>query len=106
MSSNIPAWFWVLYYTFLTTTFFISIFAIIRKKHRWFSIINLMIVITVPFISIINTMGIIAAKNEFIYLTNHLEQGDLWAVYVSAGYIFILAWWVLFIKASVGEKKV
>ncbi len=104
--SNIPAWFWIIYYTFFATTFFISVLAVIRRRNRWFSIINLIIVVTVPFVSIINTMGIIAAANEFIHLMNHLRQGDLWAVYVWAGYLFILIWWVWFIKDTVRGKKV
>ncbi|MEA1962208.1 MAG: hypothetical protein U9N81_13240 [Bacillota bacterium] len=103
-TSNIPAWFWILYYSLLIITFGVSILTIIRKRNRLFSIINLAIVITVPIISLINSIGMQAA-NEFLHLIIHLKQGDLWAFYVFAGYAFILVWWLFFIRVSVKVKN-
>jgi hypothetical protein len=93
-TTTLPAWFWALYYAFLIITFGISIFAIMRKRNRVLSIVNLVMVITVPAISFINSIGR-SEPNEFQHLIIHLMQGSLWAIYAFVGYLFILVWWIL-----------
>jgi len=96
-TTSLPAWFWILYYAFLLLTFGVSIIAIMGKRNRILSIINLIILITVPAISFINSIGM-SAPNEFQHLIIHLMQGSLWAIYAFVGYLFILVWWILFLK--------
>lgn len=96
-TTSLPGWFWIIYYFFLIITFGVSIFAIMEKRNRVLSIINLIILITVPAISFINSIGR-SAPNEFQYLIIHLMQGSLWAIYTFVGYLFILVWWILFLK--------
>lgn len=95
--TSLPSWFWMLYYSFLLLTFSVSIITIMKKRNRILSIINLIILITVPVVSFINSIGRIA-PNEFQHLIIQLMQGSLWAIYVCAGYLFILIWWILFLK--------
>jgi presenilin-like A22 family membrane protease len=80
---------------FLIITFGISIYAIIKNRNRLLSIINSVIVISVPFISFVNSIGR-TAENEFQHLIISLKQGNLWAIYALTGYLFILLWWLLF----------
>lgn len=96
-STTLPAWFWTLYYAFLIITFGVSIFAIMKKRNRVLSIINLVIVITVPVISFINSLGR-SAPDELQHLIIHLMRGSLWAIYAFVGYLFILVWWFYFIR--------
>lgn len=100
-TTSLPAWFWILYYTFLLITFGVSIIAIMKKRNLILSIINLIILITVPAISFINSIGR-SAPNEFQHLIIYLMQGSLWAIYAFVGYLFILVWWVLFLKNNNG----
>lgn len=97
VSTTLPAWFWILYYAFLTITLGISIFAVMGKRNRVLSIINLVVVVTVPAISFINSIGR-TAPNEFHHLIIHLKQGSPWAIYALLGYLFILVWWMFFLK--------
>lgn len=96
-TTSLPAWFWIIYYVFLIITFSVSIFAIMKKRNRMLSIINLIILITVPAISFINSIGR-SAPNEFQHLIIHLMQGSPWAIYAFIGYLFILVWWIFFYK--------
>lgn len=96
-TTSLPGWFWIIYYVFLIITFGVSIFAIMKKRNRVLSIINLIILITVPAVSFINDIGR-SAPNEFQHLILNLMQGSLWAIYAFVGYLFILVWWILFYK--------
>lgn len=93
--TSLPDWFWILYYAFLLLTFGVSIISIMKKRNRILPIINLIILITVPVVSFINSIGR-SAPNEFQHLVIHLMQGSLWAIYAFVGYLFILVWWILF----------
>lgn len=97
--TSLPAWFWFFYYTFLLITFGVSIIAIMKKRYRILSIINLIILITVPAISFINSIGR-SASDEFQHLIIHLMQGSLWVIYAFVGYLFVLVWWILYLKSN------
>lgn len=100
-TTTLPNWFWILLYAVLIITLSISIFSIIRRTNRGISIINLIAVITAPVVHFSGSVGRPGGLNEFEHLFSHLIQGNLWAIYVSICYIFILFWWVLFIKTVI-----
>ncbi len=100
-TTTLPNWFWILSYAVLIITLSISMFSIIRRIYTGLSLINLVAVITTPFVHFTGSIGRPGGLNEFEHLFNHLIQGNLWAIYVSIGYIFILFWCVLFIKTEI-----
>lgn len=101
---SLPAWFWIIYYGFYLLTFSISMISIAKKRKRMLSIINLIILITIPFISFINGTGRIGT-NEFQHLIMHLSRASLWSIYVLVGYLFIFIWWILFLKNKLPKFK-
>ncbi len=103
-TTTLPEWFWVLVYAVLIITFITSIISIIRRMYRGLSIINLIVVITTPFVHFVGSVGRSGGLNEFEHLLSHLIQGNLWAIYVSIGYIYILVWWVLILKTLINTK--
>ncbi|WP_353894494.1 hypothetical protein PRVXH_001300 [Proteinivorax hydrogeniformans] len=106
-STTLPSWFWILFYAVLIITLSISIFCIIRRiYYRRLTIINLLAVITTPFVHFSESLGRPEGINEFEHLFSHLILRNLWAVYVSIGYIFILFWWMLFLKTTFSSKVI
>ncbi|MDF2680940.1 MAG: rane protein [Brevibacillus sp.] len=35
--------------------------------------------------------------NEFEHFISQLQQGAIWSLFTIIGYLFLLAWWVLFL---------
>lgn len=94
-TTSLPAWFWVFYYAFLLVTVGTSVFFIIRDHSRTLSAVNLLFGVTSPIVHFAGAAWRPGGVNEFELLLEHLIQGNLWAVYVSVAYIFILTWWAL-----------
>ncbi|MED4752539.1 hypothetical protein [Brevibacillus choshinensis] len=94
---TLPNWFWVLYYLFLLATFGTALFSVIRKKMIRLSILAIIFVVTVPIISLINSIGRTEGMNEFEHLISQIQQGAIWSIFTVIGYLFLLVWWVLFL---------
>jgi hypothetical protein len=61
------------------------------------SILAIIFAITVPIISLINSIGRVEGMNEFEHFISQLQQGAIWSLFTIIGYLFLLAWWVLFL---------
>jgi hypothetical protein len=97
---TLPAWFWILYYIFFVITFIFSIYAIVRNRIRKWSFVTVIFVITIPILSVMFGMARSEGYNEFEYLWQELMRFQLWAVYVTIGYLYIVFWWILFLRNS------
>lgn len=94
---TLPNWFWVIYYLFLLTTLGTALFSVIRKKMISLSILASIFAVTVPIISLINSIGRAEGMHEFEHLISQLQQGAIWSIFTILGYLFLLVWWVLFL---------
>ncbi len=94
---TLPNWFWAIYYIILISTLAAGIFSIIRKKIRALSVLTIVFTLTVPIISFLNSIGRGEGMNEFEHFISQLQQGTIWSIYTTIGYIFIVVWWVLFL---------
>jgi hypothetical protein len=94
---TLPAWFWILYYIFFVITFIISIYSIVKNRVRNLSFLTVIFVITIPILSVMFGIGREEGYNEFEHLWKELIHFQLWAVYVTIGYLFIIVWWILFL---------
>jgi len=94
---TLPAWFWITYYLFILMIFCSAIYSIIRKKLFISSIIALIFTITVPIISLINSIERPADQTEFDHLLLQLQQGAIWSIYTLVGYAYLLFWFVFFL---------
>jgi hypothetical protein len=93
---TLPAWFWIGYYLLILIIFSSSIFNIIRKTMFLSTFIALLFTITVPMISLMNSIERSVDQNEFEHLLNQLKQGSLWSIYTFIGYLYLLACLVCF----------
>lgn len=94
---TLPNWFWVLNYLFLLTTLGTTIFSFTKRKIKGLSIVAIAVTITIPLISLINSIGRAEGMNEFEHLVSQLQQGAIWSIFVIIGYLFLLVWWILFL---------
>ncbi|KAB2331393.1 hypothetical protein [Bacillus mesophilum] len=96
---TLPSWIWVIYYLFLLLTLGTGILNVIRKRMISVSILAICLVITVPVISLVNSIGRAKGVNELEHLVAQLQQGAIWSIYTVTGTLFLFVFWILlFIK--------
>lgn len=98
---TLPSWVWVFYYLFLFLTLGIGISNVIRKKMLGLSVIAIFLTITVPIISMLNSIGRAKGMNEFEHLITQLQQGSIWSIYAVLGFLYIA---VFLIKNKLHQK--
>ncbi|MBD7968371.1 hypothetical protein [Paenibacillus gallinarum] len=77
-----------------------ALFSAFHMKMLIWSVIAIFVTVTVPLISILNSIGRAEGHNELEHLFNQLLQGSTWSIYVSIGYLYLLIWWVLFFSRN------
>jgi hypothetical protein len=97
---TLPNWFLIVYYLFLLTTLGTAIFSVVKRKMKGLSVIVIVFTLTIPIVSLINSIGRAEGMNEFEHLVSQLQQGAIWSVFVIIGYLFLVVWWVLFLLKS------
>jgi hypothetical protein len=91
--------------SFLFLTLGIGILNAIRKRMLGLSIIAIGLTITVPIISMANSLGRARGINELEHLVAQLQQGSIWSIYAVIGSLYLFVYWVLFfIKNKVNSK--
>ena|SRR5688572_15834479 len=98
---TLPSWVWVLYYLFLFLTLGIGISNVIRKKMLGMSVIAIVLTITVPIASMLNSMERAKGMNEIEHLFAQLQQGSIWSIYAVLGFLYIA---VFLIKNKLHQK--
>ncbi|TVX93842.1 hypothetical protein [Paenibacillus agilis] len=91
---TLPSWVWMVYYSFLFITLVTTVISIIRKKNTFFSIIVAVVTMLVPAVSLINSIG--RDGNEFEYWFEQLQEGQVWSIFVTIGYVIIVIWLLTF----------
>lgn len=97
---TLPNWIWFFYYLFLLTTLGAAIFCVDQNKIKGFSIVTIVFTITVPIVSMINSIERMEGLNEFQHLVNQLQQGAYWSFYTLIGFLFLLVWWVIVLSKN------
>ena len=97
---TLPNWFWTLYYLVLLITVGAAIFYVVHRRLKGLSILAIVFALTIPVISIINSIGRTEGMDEFEYLVSQFQQGAIWTVFVIIGYLYLIVWWVLFLLKS------
>lgn len=102
---TLPSWVWLIYYLFLFLTLGTGILNAIRKRMLGLSIIAICLAITVPIISLFNSIGRVMGINELEHLVAQFQQGSIWAIYTVIGSLYLFVYWVIFfIKDKVNTK--
>jgi hypothetical protein len=98
-TETLPTWFLIIYYLYLFITLGTVIFSLILKRIILMSFVAIVIVITVPMMILLNSIGREEGLNEVEYLLSQLQQGSMWSIYAVIGYLFLIVWWLLFINS-------
>ncbi|MBT2691681.1 hypothetical protein [Bacillus sp. ISL-55] len=90
--------FWIILYLLLMIIFVRAIYSVIKKKQVPLAMIAILVIISVPMVSLMNSIGRPLDMSEFEYLARELKQGALWAIFIIAGYLYLLVWFILSLK--------
>ncbi|RDU38038.1 hypothetical protein DRW41_00215 [Neobacillus piezotolerans] len=102
---TLPSWVWVIYFLFLFITLGTGILNVIRKRMLGLSILAIVLTITVPIISMFNSIGRAEGMNEFEHLITQLQQGAIWSIYSIIGFLYLFAYWtVFFLKNKINTE--
>ncbi|WP_445492711.1 hypothetical protein [Niallia sp. 03133] len=102
---TLPNWFQIIYYLFLLITFATTILSVVQKKMISMSVVAILLVATVPIISLFNSIGRVEGMNEMEHLVSQFQQGAIWSVFTILGYLFLFVWWFLFILKSMNKNQ-
>lgn len=94
---TLSVWIWIVYYLFLLIMFSSTIFSIIGKRMVVYSMVALVITITLPMVGLINSIDRPMGQTEWDHLISQLKQGALWAYYSIAGHAYLIGWLALFL---------
>ncbi len=90
--------FWIIYYLLLMSIFVRAVYRVIKKKQVALAVIAIFLIISVPMVSLMNSIGRPLDMNEFEFLAREFTHGALWAIFTIAGYIYLLVWFILSLK--------
>lgn len=97
-TETLPTWFWMFYYLFLLITMGSAVFQILKKKRmQAMAVLALVFALTIPFLSLANSIGRSEGFNELEHLLAEIQLGSLWSIYVMIGYFYLLLWWGMFL---------
>jgi hypothetical protein len=90
--------FWIILYLLLMIIFVRAIYSVIKKNQVPLAMIAILIIISVPMVSLMNSIDRPLEMSEFEFLSRELKQGALWAIFTIAGYLYIFVWFILSLK--------
>lgn len=102
---TLPSWFWIIYYLFLLATLVTALINIFRMRRKSLSVITIVLTVSIPIISIVNSIGREKGVNEFEHLVTQFQQGSLWSIYVIIAFLYLLVWWIMILIKN-GKKEV
>ncbi|WP_349409687.1 hypothetical protein [Pseudalkalibacillus sp. SCS-8] len=100
----LPNWFWLIYYFLLFATLGTAIVNVAKKKVMFLSVVAILFTVTIPIISLINSIGRAEGINEFEHFVSQLQQGAVWSIFTIIGYLFLLLWWAFLLYKNVKKQ--
>lgn len=89
---------WIILYLLLMIIFVRAIYSVIKKKQVPLAMIAILVIISVPMVSLMNSINRPLEMSEFEFLARELKQAALWAIFTVAGYLYLLVWFILSLK--------
>ncbi|QAS51507.1 hypothetical protein [Halobacillus litoralis] len=93
---TVAPWTLILYYLFLLVVLGTSLFSLMKKRSISSALVTAFIVITIPLVTIINSIGRSEGHNEWDHLLHSIQNGEVWAIYVGLGNLFSIVWLLIF----------
>jgi hypothetical protein len=95
---TLPDWFWFVYYLFFFTSFGTALSCLVKRRRISFAFLVFILVFTIPVLGLLNGIERGPDLNEAEHLLQSLLKGEIWSIYIAAGYVALLIWWIFFIK--------
>ncbi|OAT86034.1 hypothetical protein A6P54_17985 [Bacillus sp. MKU004] len=102
---TLPVWFWIIYYLVLVAILATAIYSVVKRKHTRMSVIAIILTVTIPSVSLIQSIGRAEGMNEFEHLISQLQQGAVWSLFTVGGYLFLVVWLIFFLFKRKDEKR-
>lgn len=102
---TLPDWFWFCYYLFFFASFGTALSSIVKRRRMALSFLVLILVITIPVMGLLNGIERGPDLNEAEHLLQSLHKGEIWSIYIAAGYAILLVWWIVFMQGIVQKRS-
>ena len=95
---NLPTWILAIYYLFFLATFVVATTCIIRMRIVIASVFTIVLLFAVPVVSILYGTDRASDHNELEHLLFTIGQRGTWAIFVAAGHLYIVVWWIFYLR--------
>ncbi|WP_404469517.1 hypothetical protein [Sutcliffiella horikoshii] len=95
---NLPIWILAIYYLFFLATFVVATNCMIKMRLVIASLITIVLLFVVQVVSILYGIDRASDHNELEHLLFSIGQGETWAIFVSAGHLYIVVWWIIYLR--------
>lgn len=103
MLQTLPGWFWIIYYMLLCLSLISGTVNWVRQRLSALSALTIILSLLVPIVSFVYTVGRTEGLNEFEFIFAQMKVGDLWAIFLIVGYVYLLVWWYLFVSSFIQD---
>lgn len=103
-TETLPQWFWILYYSLTILTIASAFLSIKKQRYIWRAMLTIFVTISIPVVGMVNGIYRGENQNEMEQWLSHLRTGELWAIYLLFGYIYVIVWWGLLIRNKVSRQ--
>lgn len=100
---TLPGWFWIIYYIFLCLSLISGMINWVRQRLSALSALTIILSLLVPTVSFVYTVGRTMGLNEFEYIFAQMKTRDIWAIFLTAGYLYLLVWWYFFVSSFIQD---
>jgi len=94
---TLPIWLWVCYYIFIFITLISGIINWIRQIHSPMAALIIILSLLTPLVSFVYSVGRTEGLNEFQYILEQVNGGNLWAIFILASHLYFIVWWFIFL---------
>ncbi|RDW18121.1 hypothetical protein CWR48_11045 [Oceanobacillus arenosus] len=89
---TLPNWFWVIYYIFLLLSLVTGVIGLVRQWLSTLSSFAIILSLLAPLVSFVYVVQRSNGLTELGYLLAQLKTGDLWAIFITVMFLYLIAW--------------
>lgn len=92
---TLPNWFWIIYTIFLFLSLVTGLIGLVRQWLSTLSAFTIALSLLAPLVSFVYTIQRSNDVTEFGYLIAQLKIGNLWAIFITVIFLYLIAWNIL-----------
>ncbi|AXI08636.1 hypothetical protein CUC15_06795 [Oceanobacillus zhaokaii] len=89
---TLPNWFWIIYYIFLFFSLVTGLIGLVRQWLSTLSAFTISLSLLAPLVSFVYSIQRSSGVTELEYLIAQLKTGDLWAIFITVIFLYLIAW--------------